>query len=119
MKRNENVPREDGGERLGGDREAGLLTVGKKGFTVEADPKRSCSGSGVPRKMKGAGDDGEAKKGSSLNDVAVVSSGSPLVWGSANMSDLTLGARPSGRSSGPGIKDSQSLLVTARCQSFL
>ena len=57
--------------------------------------------------MKGLGEEGEAKKGSSMNDWIVVSSGSDLTFGcSANMSDLTLGARPSGRSSGPGIKDS-------------
>ena len=57
--------------------------------------------------MKGLGEEGEAKKGSSMNDWIVVSSGSVLTFGcSANMSDLTLGARPSGRSSGPGIKDS-------------
>ena len=52
--------------------------------------------------MKGLGEEGEAKKGSSMNDWTVVSSGSDLTFGcSANMSDLTLGARPSGRSSGP------------------
>ena len=98
------------------------MTVGKKGWLVEADPKRSCSsyGSGVPRKMKGAGEEGEAKKGSSMNDWTVVISGSGLVLGcSANMLDLTLGTRPSGRSSGPGIKDSQSLLGSASCQFFL
>ena len=57
--------------------------------------------------MKGLGEEGEAKKGSSMNDWTVVSSGSDFRLGcSANMLDLTLGARPSGRSSGPGIKDS-------------
>ena len=57
--------------------------------------------------MKGAGEEGEAKKGSSRNDWTVVSSGSDLGLeglSSANKSDLTLGARPSGRSSGPGNK---------------
>ena len=61
----------------------------------------------MPRKMKGLGEEGEAKKGSSMNDWIVVCSGSDLTFGcSANISDLTLGARPSGRSSGPGMKDS-------------
>ena len=61
----------------------------------------------MPRKMKGLGEEGEAKKGSSMNDWIVVSSGSDLSAGcSANMLDLTLGVRPSGRSSGPGNKRS-------------
>ena len=60
--------------------------------------------------MKGAGEEGEAKKGSSSlgGGLRVVSSDSVLVLdSSAKISDLTLGVLPSGLSSGPAEEHSQ------------
>ena len=102
------------------------LTVGKKGLTVEADPRRSGSlyGSGVPRKMNGWGDEGEAKKGSTNGSgVVVVSCSTALLVWTANKSDLTLGVLPSGLSSGPkNIQDCRPAANTflgSRCNNYV
>ena len=122
MVMNENVPWNDGGtmSSLGGatvgvmengelETDPTDLTVGKNGFTVEAEPNRSGSlyGSGVPRKMKGLGDEGDAKNCSEKGSSAGAVAGSCLLGCSApaKMSDLTLGVLPSGLSSGPGNRD--------------